>query len=135
MKAHIRYIVLVLAVTLTNLSVGNAQALDDFTAVVDGHSVVLEWTNNSENSVDKYCVQRSFDGRYFYTISDLQPEGNGYTYSYIDDDLYKNILRTTDYRIEVSPNEGRSLFSRTMEVTLSFSGILRTWGSIKAMFR
>ena len=135
MKTQYRFLILMLAVTLATFSVVNAQVLEDFTAVVEGHSVALEWTNNSESNVTKYSVQRSFDGRNFYTISNLQPEGNGHTYHYIDDNLYKNNIRTFYYRIEVCQNGGRSLFSRTREVTLSLSGILRTWGSIKAMFR
>ncbi|NQT35745.1 hypothetical protein HQ587_11185 [bacterium] len=135
MKAQFRLIAPVLFMTFAIFSVVNAQVLDEFTAVVDGHNVVLEWSNNAENDVTKYCIQRSFDGRNYYTISNLLPEGNGHTYQYIDDSLYKNNIRTFYYRIEVRHNGGRSLFSRTREVTLSFSGILRTWGSIKAMFR
>jgi len=68
MKAQFRLIAPVLFMTFAIFSVVNAQVLDEFTAVVDGHNVVLEWSNNAENDVTKYCIQRSFDGRNYYTI-------------------------------------------------------------------
>ncbi|MDP8239597.1 MAG: hypothetical protein P9X24_10955 [Candidatus Hatepunaea meridiana] len=135
MKIKLINISLLITVLLAPTSFVNAQTIKDFDVVADGRNVLLEWTSNGENQVNEYRVQRSFDGRNFYTISDLEPVGSGHTYQYIDNDLYKNKLRTFYYRIEVCQNGGRSQFSWIEEITLSFSGILRTWGSIKAMFR
>lgn len=112
-----------------------AQTVSDFTAVIDGSSIILSWKSGSEVNLSDYCIQRSFDGRNYYDISVIKPEGNNHNYRYTDQDLYKEAFRTYYYRIELRMKRGPVQYSQTREVTLSFSGIQRTWGSIKAMFR
>jgi len=111
------------------------EVIREFTGVSAGDQTILEWTLAPNVAVSLFHVQRSFDGRRFYTIADVLPQPGVTKYRYLDNDLFKNELHTYYYRIEtVSPGGGTSL-SSTIEVTLSFSGIKRTWGSIKAMFR
>ncbi len=129
------FIHLFLLVILLQASPAIAQALESFTATVDGHSVKLEWTTNSERGITGFQLQRSFDGRNFYTICKMEPAGIGHTYRYIDNDLFKDDTRTFYYRLEIRRTGGHKEYSQTREVTLSFSGVHRTWGSIKAMFR
>jgi len=112
-----------------------AQMLESFNATADNHSVRLEWKTLSESGVTGFCVMRSIDGKNFYKICDIEPAGSGQTYQYIDSDLFKDNTRTFYYRLEICLNGGRKIYSRTEEVTLSFSGVQRTWGSLKAMFR
>ena len=128
-------ILLFILVLLLQASPVVAQVLESFTASVEGHSVELEWTTSSERNVVEFCLQRSFDGRNFYPICEMEPTGAGHTYNYIDNDLFKGNTRTFYYRLEIRHAGGHKEYSQTREVTLSFSGVYRTWGSIKAMFR
>ena len=112
-----------------------AQTLENFTATAENSNVRLEWKTINEFGVTGFSVLRSIDGKRFYKICDMEPVGAGHTYQYIDRDLFKDDHRTFYYRLEINMNSGRKVYSRTEEVTLSFSSVERTWGSIKAMFR
>ena len=128
-------LLILLLVTLT-FSTVDARIIEEFTANSLDRAAELEWTTGSENGVSEYRLQRSFDGRTFYTIHEVRPGSSiNHTYQYVDDDLFKSQVRTFYYRVEVSLNAGNCEYSRTENVTFSFSGIVRTWGSIKAMFR
>jgi len=112
-----------------------AQTLESFTAKAESNSVRLEWKTINEFGVSGFSVLRSIDGKRFYKICDVDPVSAGHTYQYVDNDLFKDNNRTFYYRIEINMSGGRKVYSRTEEVTMSFSGVERTWGSIKAMFR
>jgi hypothetical protein len=112
-----------------------AQLLESFSAVADNHSVRLEWSTVSESGVTGFRIMRSIDGRNFYRICDVEPAGAGNAYQYIDNDLFKDNTRTFYYRLEICLTGGRKIYSQIAEATLSFSGVQRTWGSLKAMFR
>ncbi|MFN3821603.1 MAG: hypothetical protein ACK4OO_04660 [bacterium] len=107
----------------------------EFTATAQGSGVVLEWISGQERGVLQYAVERSFDGENFLAIGTIDPKGDGTRYHYQDNNLFKNELRLIYYRIRVDFQERRSEWSEVERVTLSFSSVRRTWGSIKAMFR
>jgi len=127
------FAVLILLVLLAGQT--DAQVIRDFSAARSAQGVLLQWTTVREVNVEEFRVQRSFDGQRFITIHTTQIAGGGHTYSYLDDDLYKGPDQTWYYRVEIKSANERVDYSITREVTLSFSGIRRTWGSIKAMFR
>ena len=112
-----------------------AQTLESFSATAENNAVRLEWRTINESGVTGFCVLRSIDGRHFYKICNIDPVRAGHTYHYVDNDLFKENNRTFYYRLEICMSGGRKVYSQTKEVTLSFSGVQRTWGSIKAMFR
>jgi len=105
----------------------NASNADDY--------VLLEWVSGSESGVSNFQVERSFDGIEFQAIVTITPQGSSSSYYYEDHDLYKNTTRTYYYRIKVQMSNGSSSFSAVETVTLTFSGIQQTWGSIKSLFR
>jgi len=124
-----------LLILLTFTSI-NAQIINEFTATSQDRVAELNWTTGNESGVNEFRVQRSFDGRTFYTIHEVQPNnGSNHAYQYVDDDLFKSQIRTFYYRVEVSLITGNCEYSSTENVTFSFSSIIRSWGSIKAMFR
>ncbi len=110
-------------------------ALRDFKASTVGQEVHLEWYSNAENNITEFRIQRSFDGINFRTIYQIPPKGSYSKYTYIDSDLFKNEIKVVHYRIEVAFRDGHTEWSKVELATLSFSGLRRTWGSIKAMFR
>ncbi|MFH0765125.1 MAG: hypothetical protein V2A61_01760 [Calditrichota bacterium] len=130
-KILISAILLTLAVVLPI----NAQVIQTFTAEAVNQQAALSWRSGVETSVSQFRIQRSFDGERFYQIASVLPEGSNHIYSYTDSDLFKDRINTYYYRIEVVKESGPDEYSRTARVTMISSGITRTWGSIKAMFR
>ena len=124
---------LLLLLAFTSL---DAQIISEFTATSQDRVAELNWTTGNESGVNEFRVQRSFDGRTFYTIHEEKPNnGANHAYQYVDDDLFKSQIRTFYYRVEVLLKTGNCEYSSTENVTFSFSNIIRSWGSIKAMFR
>ncbi|MFC2150405.1 hypothetical protein ACFLQV_02760 [Calditrichota bacterium] len=109
--------------------------ITDFAASSQGKSVLVEWHSATEMGIKEYQVQRSYDGNRFYTVATIAPKGDNSSYQHIDDDLYKQTMDTYYYRVEAVRNGGQKEISRVEAVTISFSDIHRTWGSIKALFR
>ncbi len=126
-----------IALLIVAVFVGQASAetIRSFTAESKDQTAVLEWTSGIESGVVEFSIQRSLDGQVFHNIASVRPKGDNSTYRYVDNDLFKDRLNTFYYRIEVVFVGGHSERSQTEEVTLSFSGVHRTWGSLKAMFR
>ncbi len=113
----------------------HAQVIQDFSAVGAGQEVFLQWTTGHEAGVAEFRLQRSFDGVHFHNISSAAPLGDHHTYTYTDNDLFKGQQQTYYYRIEIAAQNESVSYSDVHMVSLSFSGVHRTWGSIKAMFR
>lgn len=116
-------------------SFSRAEVIENFTAVSHGQEVYLQWATSRESGLTAFRIQRSFDGRYFHNLHTVTPTGDNSSYSYIDDDLFKSNLQTFYYRLEILTTSQRATYSVTERVELAFSGIRKTWGSIKAMFR
>ncbi len=109
--------------------------ISSFSAYGEGDYVTLEWNSGSEEGLSIYQIERSLDGLDFSVINEVAPQGSNSSYVYEDHDLFKNSTRTYYYRIRASMNNGTSSLSSVQSVTLSFSNIQQTWGSIKALFR
>lgn len=110
------------------------QVIRDFTAAAAGHQVMVRWTSGSESGLQEYQVQRSADGTHFTVVGTVNPLGSGHTYSYTDEDLFKN-PQTWYYRIAAVKPGTATEYTQSREVSMISSGIRRTWGSIKMMFR
>ncbi len=126
--------------TLTILLLFAATALapsiiTDFTAENGEDYVLLTWNSGTESGLSFYQIERSLDGIEFQAIGTMTPQGSNSSYEYEDHDLYKMTSRTYFYRINATMTNGSSNYSSVAQVTLSFSGIQQTWGSIKSLFR
>jgi hypothetical protein len=108
-----------------------------FTARAVGDAyILLEWKSASETGLATYKVERSLDGSSFAPIADMQPKGDNSTYQYEDHSVIGGDgSRVYYYRIRALMTDNTSIFSPVQSVTLNFSGIQQTWGSIKALFR
>jgi len=124
---------LILALVLPSLA--TAQIISDFNAVGGSQGVFLQWTTARESGVVEFRLQRSFDGVQFHSIHTNKAVGAAHTYYYTDNNLFKGPQQTFYYRIEIALPDDQVSYSNTEVVSLNFSGIQRTWGSIKAMFR
>lgn len=125
---------LIAALFLTDVAVSQG-IFTSFTAGAESDFVVLEWISGPETGLDKYQVERSFDGLDFFPIADVYGTGSNSTYVYEDHDIYKSSMRTYYYRVRAVMTDGTFSFSSVQSVTIPISGIQQTWGSIKALFR
>jgi len=128
----------VIALVIALLHCGTAWSqgiITSFSAQPAGDHAVLEWTSGSEAGLSIYQIERSLDGLEFISVAQVSPMGNLSSYIYEDYPLYKESTRIFYYRVRVIMTNGSSSLSSVKIVTLSFSGIQQTWGSIKALFK
>ena len=131
-----RLITVVIAIALLHCGVAWSQSLIvNFEVYPGGDHATLEWDSGIEAGLSLYQIERSSDGIEFIAVDEVAPQGNNSSYIYEDYPLYKDNSRIYYYRIRAIMADGSSTLSGVKSVTLSFSGIQQTWGSIKALFR
>ncbi len=109
--------------------------IDYFHARSEGEDVRLEWKTGEELNLSKFVIERKTPQSTFAEIATVDPKGSNSYYSYLDKNAYKSTDLLFNYRLKIVDNN--SIISYSSEVTVSHnvSGVKRTWGSIKAMFR
>lgn len=131
-----RSILVISMVILVPLLLWAGADILEFRAEAQGESaVLLTWRTGVEVSLTTFQIQRSANGTTFYTIGDMEPTGSYSEYQYLDTNLLKQSVKTYYYRLKIVDTNGAVTYSEVREVTMTFSGIQQTWGSIKAMFR
>jgi hypothetical protein len=108
---------------------GNLQARSD------NSSVTLTWKTEDETNVVNFEVERRVgtSGEFGY-IASVGPKGPSW-YEFVDHSSYKGTGTLYQYRIKVVFSDNSFEYAGPVTVTHSVSGVRRTWGSIKAMFR
>lgn len=133
----LRFTVLVLFV-LCFYFLGKADIIKEssFQASSNGVNVTLRWITNDETNVARFEIQRrsGLDGQ-FMTIGTVDPKGTS-LYEFIDYSAFRKVTTLYQYRVAIvfkdnSPN----VYTNAVSVTHTVSGVRKTWGSIKAMFR
>jgi len=132
MKQYITFILIIVSATML---LAGPRVIREFSAHAEDGRGILEWTSGIETNVLSFHVQRSFDGLHFNDISNVDPAGDDHKYRYIDNDLFKGNLSSYYYRISAVLSDNKTYYSEVKKITVNSSGIHRTWGSIKAMFR
>lgn len=109
--------------------------LDFFHASSDGSNVKLEWKTGEENNLKSFVIERRNPQSSFIEIATISPKGDYSYYSYIDESAYKTKDLIFIYRLRIVDQNQAKSYSSEVSVSQSVSGVKRTWGSIKAMFR
>ena len=113
----------------------------DFSAFPKTDGIDIRWEIRSGADIQTIVLQKSTDD---YTWRDLQSfayTGDGTVYNYRDTDITGKTNSRLDtqstyyYRIKVIKKDGSEEFSASIIARPSYSGIQRTWGSLKALFR
>ena len=102
----------------------------------DGANVVVEWVTEDEANVARFEIERRIgtDGN-FVLIASLDSRGPS-TYQFVDYSAFKKTTTVYQYRIKIVFVDNTSaMYVGPVTVTHTVSGVRRTWGSIKAMFR
>jgi hypothetical protein len=101
-----------------------------------GGNVVLNWVSDDETNVLRYEIERraGTSGDFGY-IASVDPKGPSF-YEFIDHSAYRASATLYQYRVKVVFSDGSPpQYFGPVSVIHSVSGVRRTWGSIKAMFR
>jgi hypothetical protein len=105
----------------------------------DGNNVTIRWTTENESNVIGFEILRStnYTGG-FIAIASVEPKGAS-IYEFVDNSAFMRTTTIYYYRIKVKYSNGESYFPALNEAPVTVyhnvSGVRRTWGSIKAMFR
>ena len=129
-------IIVMLAALGWSVSAGDIIKTGSFQASSDGNNVTLRWVTEDESLVAHFEVERrtGTDGA-FRSIASLDAKGPS-AYEFIDYSAFMKVTTVYQYRIKVLFSNGNSpIYTNTLTVSHTVSGVRRTWGSIKAMFR
>ncbi|HOZ76430.1 MAG TPA: endonuclease [Ferruginibacter sp.] len=91
-------------------------ALIDFTAVKNDEGVLLQWKAGAETNLKQYEVERSIDGVSF-TKTGIVIAQNKAIYNLTDINLPD--VRSVFYRLKMMDNDGRFVYSKTVNVKLN----------------
>ena len=102
----------------------------------DGVNVTLHWITEDESTVTRYEIERrTGTDDAFMTIAVVDAKGPS-LYEYVDNSVFRKVVTLYQYRIKIIFSNGAlPTYSSSLTVSHTVSGVRRTWGSIKAMFR
>ncbi len=127
---------LILIVLISIVIAGGAVLFSEYSAQPEANKVRISWITTKENGVKSFIIKRSADNKQFTTLVNIKAEGPGYRYEYVDQDVRFQGTNVLYYKIAaVSPTGEVIAETGTMNVLPNISGIFRTWGAIKAVFR
>lgn len=140
---HMRSMLTVIAFALLAVASATAGdvALQSFQARSLGKSVSVEWRSGTEQGVVRYEIERAGADGTFRLVAGVNAKGNGQNYQFTDDEAFGKrdeqsmIQSNLTYRLRIVRDDRSQSYSNTVVVTHSVSGIKRTWGMIKEMFR
>jgi len=109
--------------------------LEYFQGRSEGEDVRLEWKTREEVDLQHFKIERKTPQSSFVEIATIQPKGSNSYYTYLDQSAYKPGDLLFVYRLKIIDSNGQVSYSNEVSISHSVSGVKRTWGSIKAMFR
>lgn len=119
----------------------NEEVINYLNASSNGNRIKIEWKTSDISSVQKYEIERSSKNHSFTKLSEVTAKANLNSYTYYDESALKQKAEELQastlysYRIKVVYKDNSSSYSNIVNVTHSTSGVKRTWGMIKEMFR
>ena len=128
--------ILFLTLCLSIFAFGDAVKNGSFQASSDGINVSLRWVTEDEANIAHFEIERraGVEGN-FVSIGTIDPKGAS-MYEFVDYSAFRKTTTIYQYRIKVTFTNGTApLYIGPLTVNHTVSGVRRTWGSIKAMFR
>jgi len=127
-----------LFIFLTVLSISSVLGgvfLDFINAKNEGENVRIEWKTSDEKNVREFIVERKTYQGEFIALESIKPQGSNSYYSFLDQNAYKVTDVIFIYRVKILDYDNSVSYTKEVTVSHNISGVKRTWGSIKAMFR
>jgi hypothetical protein len=118
-------------------AVASSEIIKNFySPVSDGVNITVHWTTADESDVALFEVERSDDGVNFISVGSVSPQGIT-DYYFVDHSVFKKTTSLYYYRLKITLLSDRTtpVYTQKLQVAHSVSGVRRTWGSIKSMFR
>lgn len=135
---------LILVLLLGVLTANAVQVtLQFFQAKSNGNTIILEWKSTAESDVAAYDIERAGSDNVFRYVGTVTAKGSNQSYTYTDDEAFgkrdgnnETVTRNYfTYRLKIVSSDKNTSYSNTVGVVHNVSGIKRTWGMIKEMFR
>ncbi len=101
----------------------------------DTDKVTISWMTQSETGVKYFKILRSNDDKTYISLERVNPEGPGTRYEYVDENVMFEEISVVFYKIRAIDQNGQKIDESSLIVHPQISGMFRTWGAIKAMFR
>ncbi len=132
-KTH--YLLLISFCCLLFAQQAHAQSmnLNHFMAKSEGASVIVKWELQDEAGVTEFKLYRKIDQSGEYELVETLQANGALTYTFMDDDIFKNESSIITYELHVLHNGQYIKFYTTL--SHNPTAIQRTWGSIKSMFK
>ena len=124
-----------IAILITVATIYAGAFLEYFHGRSEGDDVRLEWKTGEEINIQNFIVERKTLQSSYIDIATIAPKGSNSYYFYLDQSAYKTEDMVFVYRLKIVDTNGQASYSNEVTVSHSVSGVRRTWGSIKAMFR
>uniref|UniRef100_A0A7V2B2E8 Fibronectin type III domain-containing protein n=2 Tax=Rhodothermus TaxID=29548 RepID=A0A7V2B2E8_RHOMR len=114
-----------------------AVELSYFKVAAEGNDLVISWEASREESVQRYELRRRtpFSKGQYVLVAQLQAQGAGRTYRYVDRQVYKQTADEVAYQLWVVYGDGTAQQLAEQAINYTPTAVRRTWGSIKAMFQ
>jgi len=105
--------------------------------VSSGDRVTLTWVSGIEDNIREFAILRGRDRDNLSLIATVKSTGNNSTYVYVDENVYKTSGTIYAYGLALIDNSGNQsgIIANGQAYFENISGVKRTWGSIKALFR
>lgn len=132
MKKHLFQILVVLSILGTSLA---GAFLEYFHAKTEGENIKLEWKTADESNLKNFVIERKTQQSSYIDVTTIAAKGSNSFYLYIDESIFKSSSYVFTYRLRIVDQDQKISYSSEVSVSPSISGVKRTWGSIKAMFR
>jgi ELWxxDGT repeat protein len=94
----------------------------NFTATLNGKSVLLQWTTSEEINTKTFVVQRSHDGSNFDNIGTVNAVGNSTektSYQFTDVGALNATANKLYYRLQMVDKDGKSAYSKIATINLN----------------
>ncbi|MCK5074826.1 MAG: hypothetical protein KAR38_00555 [Calditrichia bacterium] len=110
----------------------------EWSADPQSNSVLIQFQTANEDGVKSFVIQRSIgDSNNFEDIKEIAAVGYPNDYSYQDEVVWFQKVTTTVvyYKIAILKSNGDIIYTNSLMVMPNVNEIVKTWGSIKLLFR
>jgi hypothetical protein len=134
----VRYSIVLLALLCIAFPATGTQSIFNYVkASPYGDEVLLQWETMEESGIKSFEIERKSDETVNYSmIARIDPKGRKSVYNYIDNGaFYKTDAgKHFTYRLK-AVGSGTDQFSPAITITHDVSGVRKSWGMIKELFR
>jgi hypothetical protein len=131
-----RFLSFIIIITFVSSLLATSFVFKEYSAVPESNQVTITWQTKSETGVKQFIVLRSNDDKTFIELTKMNAKGPGISYEYIDKNVMFKGSSALFYKIKAVREDGQLVEeTESIMVVPNLSGVYRTWGAIKALFR